>query len=114
MVALEARSARTSPFSATVRSVATGPNPPPGVPAIVETASPQGGVVRLPSGRFRQGDRFVLSVKAAQFNLLDVVAEIVDLEPSGEGGCRAGVEFHPQLPRRHFVLFRRLADKSKV
>lgn len=110
MVAIESRSFRDSPFSATVRSVASPGGAEP-LPAVVETASPSGGVVRLPPNAFRTGDRFVLSVRAAQHNLLDVVAEVVRLEPSAEGGCRAGVEFRPELPKRQFVLMRRVADR---
>ncbi len=110
MVAIESRPFRDSPFSATVRSVeSTGCVE--SLPAVVETASPTGGVVRLPPNGFQKGDLFVLSVQAAQHNLLDVIAEVVRLEPSAEGGCRAGVEFHPELPKRQFVLMRRVADR---
>ncbi|RPI79120.1 MAG: hypothetical protein EHM42_12955 [Planctomycetaceae bacterium] len=112
MVALDTRFCRPSPFSATIRSLDAGYSSDSALPAVVETASPRGGVVRLPGNNFRQGDRFVLSVQAAQYNLLDVVAEIVDLEPSAEGGCRAGVEFHPELERRHYVLVRRVTDRA--
>lgn len=112
MVAIDTRSCRPSPFSATVRSIAGESPACAAVPAVVETASPEGGVVRLPPSSFRRGDRFVLSVQAAEHKLIDVVAQIVDFEPSAEGGGRAGVEFHPHLPRRHFVLVRRLAGRA--
>jgi hypothetical protein len=110
MVAIESRPFRDSPFYATVRSVeSTGEAPP--LPVVVETASPSGGVVRIPPNGFQTGDRLVLSVQAAQHKLLDVVAEVVRMEPSNGGGSRAGVEFHPQLPKRQFVLMRRVADR---
>jgi len=97
------------PFSASVRRQATGDGQSP-IPAIVEDASPRGGTVLLSSDRFRTGDMLVLSVRVDQHELLDVIAQIVRLEPGDHGEIRAGLEFQPELPRRQYALVRRLAD----
>ncbi|MFN5296735.1 MAG: PilZ domain-containing protein [Planctomycetaceae bacterium] len=97
------------PFSASVRRQTTGDGQS-AIPAIVEDASPRGGTVRLESDRFRPGDMLVLSVRVDQHELLDVLAQIVRLEPDDHGGMRAGLEFQPELPRRQYALVRRLAD----
>jgi hypothetical protein len=54
----------------------------------------------------------VLSVRVAQHHLMDVIAQVVRMEPLPEGNCRAGVEFHPAIPRREFVLLRRVTNPA--
>jgi hypothetical protein len=106
MVAIDSRAPSASPFTATVRALRPSPEQVP-VPVVVEAASPEAGVVRLPANDLREGDRLVLSVRVAQHDLIDVLAQVVRMEPLAEGTCRAGVEFHPVIPRREFVLLRR-------
>jgi hypothetical protein len=111
MVAIDSRTSRATPFTATVRALRPTPDQDP-VPVIVENASPEGGIVRLPTNDLREGDRLVLSVRVAQHHLMDVMAQIVRTEPLPEGNCRAGVEFHPVIPRREFVLLRRVTSPT--
>ena len=40
--------------------------------------------------------------------LLDIAAEVIHVEPDRCQGCRAGLEFRPSLPRRQYLLLRRL------
>ncbi|MFN9371008.1 MAG: creatininase family protein, partial [Planctomycetaceae bacterium] len=47
------------------------------------------------------------NIVPAQHDLIDVLAQVVRMETLAEGTCRAGVEFHPVIPRREFVLLRR-------
>jgi hypothetical protein len=111
MVAIDSRTSSASPFTATVRALRPAPDQNP-VPVVVETASPEGGTVRLPTNDLREGDRLVLSVRVAQHHLMDVIAQVVRMEPLPEGNCRAGVEFHPAIPRREFVLLRRVTNPA--
>ncbi|MFN7806254.1 MAG: PilZ domain-containing protein [Planctomycetaceae bacterium] len=111
MVAIDSRTSSASPFTAHVRALRPTPEQTP-VPVVVENASPEGGTVRLPANDLREGDRLVLSVRVAQHHLMDVVAQIVRMEQLPEGSCRAGVEFHPAIPRREFVLLRRVTTPS--
>jgi hypothetical protein len=111
MVAIDSRTSSASPFTATVRALRPTPDQNP-VPVVVETASPEGGTVRLPTNDVREGDRLVLSVRVAQHHLMDVIAQVVRMETLPEGTCRAGVEFHPVIPRREFVLLRRATSPT--
>lgn len=110
MVATERRSSGRLPLFLEVRLTRDGAKGNETLPAALVNVSPTGAQVRLANARLIDGQSIVLDLNAGGHNLLSISAEVVHVGEHGAMGCLAGCLFRPQLPRRQFVLLRRLAE----
>src|SRR5262245_17294757 len=107
---------RRLPFGTELCVVRGGGSSRQSHPALLAELSLQGAVVVLAGDREQPGpgEQIGLTVTAASCRLFDIAAEVTDLRFDPEGHCLAECEFRPALPRRQFLLLRRLALPGAV